>query len=133
MNALVPDNSHAVLDAIDAVGDLREVVLAERLLVRVEHAVVGAGELEIAVRQQVHQEAWCAWVVAQRRRHHVAGCVSPALVEAVSAVCTETSSDRLTYHHYSTSARVRYLNSFNNPEINNPACNLYFLRQPPIV
>ena len=105
--ALLPHDAHALFDAVDAVGDLGEVVFAEGFLVRVEDAVVGAGELEVAVGEQVHEEAGRRGVVAQRRRHHVAGTVAPALVEVVGAVGAEAGGDRLADHHTAASARVR--------------------------
>lgn len=46
VHALFPDDRHAILDTVDAVGNLRKVVLAQGLLVRVEGAVVASRDLE---------------------------------------------------------------------------------------
>lgn len=46
VHALLPDDGHAVLDAVHAVRDLGEVVLADGLLVGVEGAVVAARHLQ---------------------------------------------------------------------------------------
>jgi len=42
VNSSLPDDGHPVLEAVDAVGNLGEVVLAERLLLAIERAVVSA-------------------------------------------------------------------------------------------
>lgn len=39
LDAVRPDDCHAILDAVDAVRNLCEVVLAHRLLIRIERAV----------------------------------------------------------------------------------------------
>lgn len=55
-DALLPEDRHPVLDAVHAVGDLREVVLAHGLLFGVERAVVTADHLEIvSERDSRHQ------------------------------------------------------------------------------
>ena len=43
VNSSLPDDGHPVLEAVDAVGNLGEVVLAHRLLLAIERAVVSAG------------------------------------------------------------------------------------------
>ncbi len=48
VNALLPNHRHSVFDPVDAVWYLPEVVLAEGLLVRVEHAVVRACTVQVA-------------------------------------------------------------------------------------
>ena len=53
-HAAVPDEHQAGLDAGRAVGDLREVVLADLLLGRLVHAeraMVGGDDLQVVLRQ----------------------------------------------------------------------------------
>lgn len=46
-DALGPHDRHAILNAIHSVGDAREIVLAQRLLVAVKGTIVRANSLEI--------------------------------------------------------------------------------------
>lgn len=57
VHALLPNHAHSVLDAVHAVRDLTEIVFSKGLLVGVECAVVGAGEVEEAAGEHVDQSA----------------------------------------------------------------------------
>lgn len=54
MHTFLPENRHSVFDAVHAVGDLREVVFTQSLLVGVEGAVVAADHLEIISEKRSH-------------------------------------------------------------------------------
>jgi len=47
VHALLPDQRHAILDSVDAIGNLGKVTLSERLVLLVEGAIVAASQLQI--------------------------------------------------------------------------------------
>ena len=62
----MPDDGHAVLDAVAAVGYHTKVVLPECLLVRHERAVVGAHTVHVSVLEGLHEVIWREHVVVGR-------------------------------------------------------------------
>ena len=76
---------HAILNARNAIGNLRESLRAQELLFFVEWAMVRAHSLNQARLQRIPQHGQIA-LVAQRRRHNVlhafhSGALSVTLVE----------------------------------------------------
>ena len=49
--------------------------------------------------QQIHEIVWCRGITAQRRAHHMTSRMTPALVEHVSAVRAQASSNGLSKDH----------------------------------
>src|SRR5258707_9195994 len=64
-----------VLDAGSAIGDLGEIILAERLLVfEAERAMVGRNHLQVIVFEALPQ-LWRMMLLAQRWREHVLSAI----------------------------------------------------------
>jgi hypothetical protein len=100
-DTVVPNNRHAILKAVDTVGDFAEVIFAKSLLVGVEGAVVSADSVEIAVGEVLHQDCLGFGVRAERRAHDVGSGVAPAVMPASTSVSSETSGDWLTIGEFS--------------------------------
>mmetsp|Transcript_5954 Transcript_5954/g.13538 ORF Transcript_5954/g.13538 Transcript_5954/m.13538 type:complete len:265 (+) Transcript_5954:595-1389(+) len=94
-DTFVPGHGHAVLDAVDTVGDLGEIVLAHRLLVSVEGAVVRAHSVQVAGGQQLHEVCLDGGIFAERGPHHVGCRVAPVLVPAVRSIDAKTRGNGL--------------------------------------
>jgi len=47
MYTLLPDYRHSILDTVHAIGDFREVILAQSFLLSVERTIVAASNLKI--------------------------------------------------------------------------------------
>jgi len=52
MYALLPNYRHSVFDTVHAIGDFREVILAQGLLLSIERAIVAASNLKIVSEKQ---------------------------------------------------------------------------------
>src|SRR5260221_12459012 len=73
---MVPEHRHAVLDPARAVGDLREIAAAHRLLRRAEAAMIGRRGLQIA-RLQPAPEMLLVLLRPERRAHDIGPCGRP--------------------------------------------------------
>ncbi len=84
---MVPEHRHAVLDPARAVGDLREIAAAHRLLRRAEAAMIGRRGLQIA-RLQPAPEMLLVLLRPERRAHDIGRGGRP-IGMAVDAVIDE--------------------------------------------
>mmetsp|Transcript_45093 Transcript_45093/g.75942 ORF Transcript_45093/g.75942 Transcript_45093/m.75942 type:complete len:399 (-) Transcript_45093:354-1550(-) len=97
-DAVVPNDTHAILNAVHAVRDLREVIFSHCLLVRVESAIVSAHHLQVTCRQHVHEVMLHSWIWSQRRAHHVCGRVTPAPAKELCAISAKPRCNGLPIH-----------------------------------
>ena len=109
-DAAIPRHSESLLEAVHAARYERPIVLAKRFLIRIERAMVAAHRVEVAVGERVGERAARRRLVAQRRRAHVAGRVTPTRVIIVGAVGAQASGERLGEHdRAAAAASVGYL------------------------
>eukprot|EP00350_Pseudokeronopsis_sp_OXSARD2_P008940 CAMPEP_0170546982 /NCGR_PEP_ID=MMETSP0211-20121228/5352_1 /TAXON_ID=311385 /ORGANISM="Pseudokeronopsis sp., Strain OXSARD2" /LENGTH=390 /DNA_ID=CAMNT_0010851743 /DNA_START=965 /DNA_END=2137 /DNA_ORIENTATION=- len=99
LHPIIPDNGESVFDAVGAVGDLVEALVAHLLLCLREGAVVCGHSVQIMGGQQLQEEIFGLGIIIDDWRHDVASGMVPIFVQVVPPISPQTSSQPFSEHY----------------------------------